>query len=106
MSRAFRRWLNSTIDERDRVHSDEHARLLLASNSSHSRREQELLQILQKEKERASIEQEQSNKLSLLGERERFQLLDTMDELRRIISQQEAQLQQLQSQLNTTKSKR
>jgi hypothetical protein len=98
-SKAFRRWLDTTVERREAATYAEQARLRAAAAASHQRREQELLELLHAEKERALADQAKFNSMALMSEQERARLQEVADQAEETAVIQAQHIGRLQDQL-------
>jgi hypothetical protein len=98
-SKAFRRWLDTTVERREAATYTEQARLRAAAAASHQRREQELLELLHAEKERALADQAKFNSMALMSEQERARLQEVVDQAEETAVIQAHHIGRLQDQL-------
>ena len=96
---AFRRWLDVTIERREAAAYAEQGRMRTAAAASHQRREQELLELLHAEKERALSDQAKFNAMALLSEQERARLQEAVDQAEETVLVQAQHIGRLQQQL-------
>ena len=99
LGKSFRRWLDITIDRREKEQYAEAARLRTAAVASHQRHEQELLDLLNGEKERSVAEQAKSNSMALLAEQERARLHEAVQQAEETVLIQSNHIVRLQEQL-------
>ena len=104
LGKSFRRWLDVTIERREAVQYAEQARLRTAAVASHQRREQELLELLQGEKERGVVEQAKFNTMTVLAEQDRARLQEAIIHAEETITSQEQHIVRLQEQLQSLQS--
>jgi hypothetical protein len=99
LGKSFRRWLDLTIDRREKEQYAEAARLRTAAVSSHQRREADLLDLLNGEKERSVADQAKSNSMALLAEQERARLHEAVYQAEETVLIQTQHIVRLQAQL-------
>ena len=101
LGKSFRRWLDMTIERREAAQYAEQARLRTAAVASHQRREQELLELLQGEKERGVVEQAKFNTMTVLAEQDRSRLQEAIIHAEETVMTQAQHIVRLQEQLQT-----
>lgn len=104
LGKSFRRWLDVTVERREAAQYAEQARLRTAAVASHQRREQELLELLQGEKERGVVEQAKFNTMTVLAEQDRARLQEAIIHAEETISSQAQHIVRLQEQLQSLQS--